>query len=168
MRDFSVHYDIDPRKVYSMLSQLSAEEVSDRFTSFFACITDVFVFIITLYASRQLILTIFSKLPNIFQLSQSFQIHNTPLRHHPRHSYLWQGWSDNFNRINLWMSRVCYCSSSRSSFGCCDSRYCFMLSELTTFFPVALRKPPLPRGQQSRLFLQLAHVRSSSGDAPPW
>lgn len=45
MRDFSVHYDIDPRKVYSMLSQLSAEEVSDRFTSFFACITDVLVFI---------------------------------------------------------------------------------------------------------------------------
>ena len=44
-----------------------------------------------------------------------------------RHSYLWQG-------------GVCYCSSSRSSFDCCDSRYCFMLSELTTFFPVCSSK----------------------------
>ena len=34
--------------------------------------------------------------------------------------------------------------------------------------PFALRKPPLPRGQQSRLFPQLLHVRSSSEDAPPW
>lgn len=45
MRDFSVHYDIDPRKVYVMLSQLSAEEVSDRFSHFFVCITDIFAFI---------------------------------------------------------------------------------------------------------------------------
>ena len=35
---------------------------------------------------------------------------------------------------------VCYCSSSRSSFDCCDSRYCFILSELTTFFPVCSSK----------------------------
>ena len=34
--------------------------------------------------------------------------------------------------------------------------------------PFALRKPPLPRGQQSRLFPQLLHVRSLSEDAPPW
>ena len=42
--------------------------------------------------------------------------------------------------VDLWKCGVCYCSSSRSSFGCCDSRYCFMLSELTTFFPVCCSK----------------------------
>ena len=42
--------------------------------------------------------------------------------------------------VDLWKCGVCYCSSSKSSFGCCDSRYCFMLSELTTFFPVCCSK----------------------------
>lgn len=45
MRDYSVHYDHDPRKVYDMLSKLSAEDVSDRFNHFYATITIITAFI---------------------------------------------------------------------------------------------------------------------------
>lgn len=34
MRDYAVHYDRDPRKVYRMLSSINAEEVSQRVIKF--------------------------------------------------------------------------------------------------------------------------------------
>ena len=45
MRDLSVHYDKDPLKVYKMLSDLSAEEVTDRCLKFFALLAEVSGFV---------------------------------------------------------------------------------------------------------------------------
>ena len=45
MRDLSVHYDEDPLKVYKMLSDLSAEEVTDRCLKFLALLTEVSEFV---------------------------------------------------------------------------------------------------------------------------
>ena len=48
MRDLAIHYDDDPLKVYKMLSDLSAEEVTSRCNKFFGNIT-IFLYAIYIY-----------------------------------------------------------------------------------------------------------------------
>lgn len=44
-RDLAVHYDNDPRKVYDMLAEINAEEVSQRFSNLFLVFTQVLEFL---------------------------------------------------------------------------------------------------------------------------
>ena len=45
MRDLAIHYDDDPLKVYKMLSDLSAEEVTSRCNKFFGILAEVTKFV---------------------------------------------------------------------------------------------------------------------------
>ena len=45
MRDLAIHYDDDPLKVYKMLSDLSAEEVTSRCNRFFGILAEVTKFV---------------------------------------------------------------------------------------------------------------------------
>ena len=45
MRDLAIHYDDDPLKVYKMLSDLSAEDVTSRCNKFFGILAEVTKFV---------------------------------------------------------------------------------------------------------------------------
>lgn len=48
MRDISVHYDFDPRKVYQMLAKISAEEVVRRYIEFALILKEIRIFLLKL------------------------------------------------------------------------------------------------------------------------
>lgn len=48
MRDISVHYDFDPRKVYQMLAKISAEEVVRRYIEFALILKEIRNFLLKL------------------------------------------------------------------------------------------------------------------------
>lgn len=48
MRDISVHYDFDPRKVYQMLANISAEEVVRRYIEFALILKEIRNFLVKL------------------------------------------------------------------------------------------------------------------------
>ena len=48
MRDISVHYDFDPRKVYEMLANISAEEVARRYIEFALILKEIRNFLLKL------------------------------------------------------------------------------------------------------------------------